>query len=55
MNKNYDNFRKLQCDTVMQEINGSCISFENTVFFGEKGGMPSERGNVRSGALFWGE
>ena len=46
MNRNYDNFRKLQCDTVIREVRGSWVSFENTVFFGEKGGMPSDQGTI---------
>lgn len=39
MNLFYDNFEKLNCITQIKDIRENYYSFEQTVFYGEKGGQ----------------
>lgn len=46
MNKNYDNFTILDCVTTIEEEKDGYYLFKDTVFFGEKGGMLSDKGTI---------
>lgn len=46
MSRAYDDFRRLTCTTKIREEKDGWYSFEDTVFYGEKGGMPSDRGTI---------
>ncbi len=46
MAHHYDDFRRISCDTEIREIRDGWYLFEDTVFYGEKGGMPSDTGTV---------
>ncbi|MDD7593594.1 MAG: hypothetical protein PUJ57_05125 [Peptoniphilaceae bacterium] len=43
---NYDDFNRLECDTRIAEEKDGYYAFEDTVFWGEKGGMPSDKGTI---------
>lgn len=46
MQGNYDDFWRLETDTTIAEEKDGAYTFEDTVFWGEKGGMPSDRGTI---------
>ena len=46
MNLHYDHYKETVLDTVIKEEKDGYYSFEDTVFFGEKGGMPSDKGTI---------
>ena len=48
MNLHYDHYKETVLDTVIKEEKDGYYSFEDTVFFGEKGGMPSDKGTINS-------
>jgi len=46
MNQYYDDFEIVELDTVIQEENNGWYRFAETIFFGEKGGMPADTGTI---------
>ena len=46
MNKNYDNSKKLDLETKIKEYKDGYYIFEDTVFYGEKGGMDADIGTI---------
>lgn len=46
MNKLYDDFTLVNYDTEIAECKDGWYSFKETIFYGEKGGMPSDRGTI---------
>lgn len=46
MNKHYDNIKDLLLDTKIKEEKDGYYAFEDTVFYGEKGGMDSDEGTI---------
>lgn len=46
MQGNYDDFWRLETDTTIAEEKDGAYTFEDTVFWGEKGGMSSDRGTI---------
>lgn len=46
MNRNYDNFLNLTLDTRIKELRDGWYSFEDTVFYGEKGGALADEGAI---------
>lgn len=46
MNRHYDDFLDLTLDTVIKEEKDGYYAFDDTVFYGEKGGMPSDEGTI---------
>lgn len=46
MQGHYDDFWRLETDTTIAEEKDGAYTFEDTVFWGEKGGMPSDRGTI---------
>ena len=46
MNKHYDNILDLVLDTKIKEEKDGYYAFEDTVFYGEKGGMDSDEGTI---------
>lgn len=46
MNKNYDDINKLTLDTEIVSYEDGFYEFKDTVFFGEKGGAPDDKGKI---------
>ena len=46
MSHNYDDFRRVTCTTKIKEVKDGWYRFEDTVFWGEKGGMPADHGMI---------
>lgn len=46
MNKHYDNFKELELTTKIKEVKEGYYAFEDTIFYGEKGGMLSDKGTI---------
>ena len=46
MQKTYDDFWKLTLDTAIEEEKDGAYTFKETVFWGDKGGMPSDEGTI---------
>lgn len=46
MNRNYDNFLNLTLDTRIKELRDGWYAFEDTVFYGEKGGALADEGAI---------
>lgn len=46
MNKNYDNFEKMSCQTNIVDEKDGYYAFAETIFYVEKGGMPSDVGKI---------
>ena len=44
--KNYDNLLNLSCDTTIATEKDGYYTFKETVFYGEKGGMPGDKGTI---------
>lgn len=44
--QHYDNLLNLSCDTMISTEKDGYYSFEDTVFYGEKGGMPGDKGTI---------
>ena len=44
--KNYDNLLNLSCDTTIKTEKDGYYTFNETVFYGEKGGMPGDKGTI---------
>ncbi|MDO5085952.1 MAG: hypothetical protein Q4D47_05875 [Erysipelotrichaceae bacterium] len=42
MTRQYDDFLKLQCNTTIKEEQDGYYAFEETIFYGEKGGALSD-------------
>ena len=40
MSRDYDDFRRTSCVTRIKDQKDGWYAFEETVFYGEKGGMP---------------
>jgi len=48
MSRNYDDFTRLECVTTITDFKDGYYAFADTVFYGEKGGMPSDKGTINS-------
>ena len=46
--RHYDNLLNLSCDTTIATKKDGYYTFEETVFYGEKGGMPGDKGTINS-------
>ena len=46
MSRLYDDYKRIHCETVIDEERDGYYSFKDTVFYGEKGGMPSDEGTI---------
>ena len=46
MNKYYDDYTITTLDTEIEEFKDGYYKFKETVFYGEKGGMPSDKGTI---------
>ena len=46
MNLHYDHYKEVTLDTVIKEEKDGYYCFEDTIFYGEKGGMPSDKGTI---------
>ena len=46
MNLHYDHYKETVLDTVIKEEKDGYYAFEDTIFYGEKGGMPSDKGTI---------
>lgn len=44
--QHYDNLLNLSCDTTITTEKDGYYTFEDTVFYGEKGGMPGDKGTI---------
>ena len=42
----YDNLLNLSCDTTITTEKDGYYTFKETVFYGEKGGMPGDKGTI---------
>ncbi len=51
MNRNYDDYAKVDAVTSIQEEKDGWYRFADTVFYGEKGGMPSDEGTINGQAV----
>ena len=45
-NPHLDNFKDVKLDTKIRSYEDGWYTFEDTVFYGEKGGMPSDKGTI---------
>lgn len=46
MSRHYDHLLDLSLDTTIKEEKDGYYAFEDTIFYGEKGGMPSDKGTI---------
>lgn len=46
MNLHYDHYKETVLDTIIKEEKDGYYCFEDTIFYGEKGGMPSDKGTI---------
>ena len=46
MNLHYDHYKETVLNTVIKEEKDGYYAFEDTIFYGEKGGMPSDKGTI---------
>ena len=46
MNLHYDHYTDVTLDTLIKEEKDGYYAFEDTIFYGEKGGMPSDKGII---------
>ena len=46
MNLHYDHYKETVLDTLIKEEKDGYYCFEDTIFYGEKGGMPSDKGTI---------
>lgn len=56
MTGHYDDFWRLKTDTIIAKEKDGAYTFEDTVFWGEKGGMPGDSGTINGFPvtdLFW--
>lgn len=56
MDKIYDDFWKLSLDAKISQEKGGAYTFDQTVFWGDKGGMPSDKGTINGlpvTEIFW--
>ena len=44
--QHYDNLLNLSCDTTIATEKDGYYAFKETVFYGEKGGMPGDKGTI---------